>query len=116
MNNEEKILALLVELKESMDKRFDAVDTRLDGMDKRMDAMDERLDELDARSLRTAVLLETEVARDIRLVYEGQEMLRQKLEELAPTERVEALEDDMTAVKSTVKIVVTRLDALEKAQ
>lgn len=70
MNNEEKILEMLAALKESVDKRFDAVEARLD--------------ELDTRSLRSSVLLETEVARDVRLVYEGQEMLRQKMEELVP--------------------------------
>ena len=56
MSNEEKILAMLVDLKEStdkqfesMDKRFDAVDKRLESMDKRFDAVDKRLDTMDKR-------------------------------------------------------------------
>lgn len=109
MNNEEKILQMLTELKESVDKRFDAVD-------KRFDAIDERLDEIDTRSLRSAVLLETQVARDIHLVYEGQEMLRQKMEELSPRERVEVLEDRVIALETIIKSMSKRLSALEKAQ
>lgn len=102
MNNEEKILAMLAELKESVDKRFDAVE--------------ERLDELDTRSLRSAVLLETEVARDIRLVYEGQEMLRQKMEELTPKGRVEAVADDVAVLKDAYKLLRMEVNELKKAQ
>lgn len=109
MNNEEKILAMLAELKESVDKRFDAVD-------RRFDAVEERLDELDTRSLRSAVLLETEIARDIRLVYEGQEMLRQKMEELAPKGRVEAVEDDVAVLKDAYKLLRMEVNELKKAQ
>lgn len=102
MNNEEKILAMLTELKESVDKRFDAVEERLDG--------------LDTRSMRSAVLLETEVARDIRLVYEGQEMLRQKMEELAPKGRVDAVEDDVAVLKDAYKLLRMEVNELKKAQ
>lgn len=116
MNNEEKILSMLVELKESVDKRFDAVDKRLDTVDKRLDTVEERLDELDTRSLRSAVVLETEVAKKIQLLYEGQELLRQKMDELAPRERVEVLEDRVITLETLVKSMSKRLAALEKAQ
>ena len=102
MNNEEKILEMLAALKESVDKRFDAVE--------------ERLDELDTRSLRSSVLLETEVARDVRLVYEGQEMLRQKMEELAPKDRVEVLEGDVAMLKDVIKLMRQEIEELKKAQ
>ncbi len=102
MNNEEKILEMLAALKESVDKRFDAVE--------------ERLDELDTRSLRSSVLLETEVARDVRLVYEGQEMLRQKMEELAPKDRVEVLEGDVAMLKDVIKLMRQEIAELKKAQ
>ncbi|MDE6902193.1 MAG: hypothetical protein K2P22_05570 [Lachnospiraceae bacterium] len=109
MNNEEKILSMLVELKESVDKRFDAVD-------KRLDTVEGRLDELDTRSLRSAVILETEVAKKIQLLYEGQGLLRQKMDELAPRERVEVLEDRVITLETLVKSMSKRLAALEKAQ
>ena len=102
MNNEEKILEMLAALKESVDKRFDAVE--------------ERLDELDARSLRSSVLLENEVARNVRLVYEGQEMLRQKMEELAPKDRVEVLEGDVAMLKDVIKLMRQEIAELKKAQ
>ena len=56
MSNEEKILAMLVDLKEStdkqfesMDKRFEGIDKRLESMDKRFEAVDKRLDTMDKR-------------------------------------------------------------------
>lgn len=109
MNNEEKILALLGELKDSVDKRFDAVD-------KRFDTVEDRLDELDTRSLRSAVLLETDVAKKIQLVYEGQEMLRQKVEQLTPKDRVEALESDVAMMKDVIKLMRLEIAELKKAQ
>lgn len=102
MTSEEKILEMLAKLTAKVDKRFDAVE--------------ERLDELDTRSLRSAVLLETEVARDVRLVYEGQEMLRQKMEELAPKDRVEALEGDVAMLKDVIKLMRLEIAELKKAQ
>ena len=85
-------------------------------IDKRFDGIEERLDELDARSLRSAVLPETDVARDIRLVYEGQEMLRQKMEELTPKGRVEAVEDDVAVLKDAYKLLRMEVNELKKAQ
>lgn len=112
MNNEEKILAMLETLSEKVDKQGE----QLAQQGKRLDAMEGRLDELDSRSLRSAVLLETQIARDIHLVYEGQELLKQKLEELAPKERVEVLEDRVIALETVIKSMSKRLAALEKVQ
>ena len=105
MNNEEKILAMLEGLTETVAKQGE-----------QLGRMEERLDELDARSLRSAVLLETDVARDIRLVYEGQEMLRQKMEELVPKGRVEAVEDDVSVLKDAYKFLRMEVNELKKAQ
>ena len=137
MSNEEKILAMLVDLKEStdkqfesmdkrfegidkrlesMDKRFDAIDKRLDTMDERMDRLDERMDRLDERSQRTAVLLETEVDRKLNLLYEGHETIMECLDKLAPKDRVDELESDVIVLKTAVKMLTQEIAELKKAQ
>ena len=130
MSNEEKILAMLVDLKEStdkqfesMDKRFEGIDKRLESMDKRFDAidkrldtMDERMDRLDERSQRTAVLLETEVDRKLNLLYEGHETIMECLDKLAPKDRVDELESDVIVLKTAVKMLTQEIAELKKAQ
>ena len=49
MSNEEKILAMLVDLKESTDKQFESMDKRFEGIDKRLDTMDKRFEAVDKR-------------------------------------------------------------------
>ena len=144
MNNEEKILHLLTEMKAEMDKRFDKVDERfdkvddrldkvderfdkvderldkvderLDKVDERFDKVDERLQELDARSLKSAVLLETDVSRDIHLLYEGYSEISKKLDTLATKEQVEELSDDVAVIKEVVSRHSVDIGKLKKAQ
>ena len=123
MSNEEKILAMLVDLKEStdkqfesMDKRFEGIDKRLDTMDERMDRLDEHMDRLDERSQRTAVLLETEVDRKLNLLYEGHETIMECLDKLAPKDRVDELESDVIVLKTAVKMLTQEIAELKKAQ
>ena len=61
MSNEEKILEVLAKLTAKVDKQGE-----------QLTYLTERVDEIDTRSLRSSVLVVTEVAQDIRLVYEGQ--------------------------------------------
>lgn len=119
MNNEEKILELLTamqsditELKATQSKQGE----QLTKQGEQLAYLAERVDEIDTRSLRSAVLLETEVARDIRLVYKGQEALRQKVEELAPKGRVEAVEDDIAVLKDAYKLLRMEVNELKKVQ
>ena len=105
MSNEEKILEVLAKLTAKVDKQGE-----------QLTYLTERVDEIDTRSLRSSVLLETEVARDVRLVYEGQEMLRQKVEELAPKDRVEVLEGDVAMLKDVIKLMRQEIAELKKAQ
>lgn len=102
MNNEEKILQLLAELKTSVDKRFDTIEGRLE--------------ELDQRSVRTQVLLETDYHDKLQLLYDGHAAIMEKLDELTPKGRVETLEEEVDFLRSVVKSMSKRLDALEKAQ
>lgn len=99
MTNEEKILQLLTEMKTEIDRRFDKVD--------------ERLEELDARSLKSAVLLETEIPHKLGLLFEGHKTI---LETLSPKSRVDELEEEVTILRSAFQALANRLTALEKAQ
>ena len=93
-----------------------ALSDKVDKQSEQLNRLEANMDELDTRSLRSAVILENDVARNIRLVYEGQEMLRQKMDALAPKERVEVLEDRVVALETVIKSMSKRLAALEKAQ
>ena len=95
MNNEEKILELLTEMRREKKK------------------MQDTLAEVDQRSVRTQVLLETEFSDKLQLLYDGQVLLQQTL---APKERVEVLEEEVITLKTTVKMISNRLSVLEKAQ
>ena len=99
MNNEEKILEMLTEMKAEMDKRFDKVDRQLE--------------ELDARSLKSAVLLETDIPHQLGLLFERHKTI---LETLSPKSRVEELEEEVTILRSAFQALANRLTALEKAQ
>ncbi len=102
MNNEEKILEMLEKLTEEVGRHSELLAKQ-----------GELLEELDDRSLRSAVMLENEVLPKLQLLYEGHVHLQ---ETLAPKERVEVLEDEVITLKSAVKMMAKRLDALEKAQ
>jgi len=126
MNNEEKILemlekhgAMLAEMKAAqngMQTALAEMNSRLDRMETVQAKQGEQLEELDTRSLRSAVLLETEVSRDIRLVYEGHAAIMEKLDTLTPKSRTEALEDDVAMLKDVVKLMRQEINELKKAQ
>lgn len=95
MNNEEKILQLLEGLKADMAE------------------VKEKLEEVDRRSERTQVLLETDYANKLQLLFEGHTTI---LETLAPKSRVEALEDDVSFMKTVIKALSQEIAELKKAQ
>lgn len=130
MNNDEKILALLTALTEkvdSMDGRLDRLETtqaqqgeqltelKMD-VDKRFDGIEKRLDELDARSLKSAVLLETEVARDTHIALEGHSELKRKMDTLATKEQAQKIAADVEVIKDVVKHHRIEINELKKAQ
>jgi len=108
----ERTAALLEEV-DGRSKRTAALLEEVDGRSKRTAAL---LEEVDGRSKRTAVLLETEYRDKLQLLFDGHKLLSDKLDTLAPRDRVEVLEDEIITLKTVVKSMSKRLSALEKAQ
>lgn len=123
MNNEEKILAMLEKLTEEVGRHGDLLEKQgkllekhseiLEKHGKALEKHSEMLEEIDGRSLRSAVMLENEVLPKLQLLYEGHVHLQ---ETLAPKAQVETLEGEVVTLKSAVKMMTKRLEALEKAQ
>ena len=95
MNNEEKILEMLGQMQ-----------TDISGIKSDQAAM-----KADIAGIKTR--LDVEVMKQFKLLAEGQQTI---LETLAPKSRLEALEDEMTFMKSVVKSMSQRIADLEKAQ
>lgn len=123
MNNEEKILSLL----EKMDTRQTQSDQilaqltsdmsdmkeRMGKLDARMDKLDDRMDKLDDRQTKTEITLENVIVPRLDALAEGQKAL---METLAPKSRVEALEEEVSMLKSVIRILSSDVAELKKAQ
>lgn len=105
MNNEEKILGLLAEMKSEMSE-----------MKSEISGIKEKLEEVDQRSIRTQVLLETEIRDKIQLLFDGHELIKEKLDELAPRNRVDDLEEDVAMLKDVIKLMRIEIAELKQAQ
>lgn len=73
-------------------------------------------EEIEQLSQRTAVLLETEYRDKLQLLYDGHSLIEEKIDSLSPKSQVDELEDEVDFLRSVVKSMSKRLDALEKAQ
>ena len=106
-----------------LESRMDKLEGRIDKLETSQAAMQATLDEhtamlkkLDERSLKSAVLLETEVPRKFNLLYEGHSVIMENMRGLAEKSRVEALEDDVAMMKDSIKLLRIEVNALKKAQ
>lgn len=126
MTNEEKILEMLTNLTVTVDKHGELLVKQGEQLDRlqatqatqseQLDRLEKRVDELDARSLKSAVLLETDVARDIHLLYEGYSEITRKLDTLATKEQVDALAGEVKVIKEVVSRHSVDINKLKKAQ
>lgn len=108
---------------DNLEGRMDNLEGRIDKLETSQAAMQATLDEhtamlknLDERSLKSAVLLETEVPRKFNLLYEGHSVIMENMRGLAEKSRVEALEDDVAMMKDSIKLLRIEVNALQKAQ
>ena len=75
-----------------------------------------KLKELDERSLKSAVILETDVPRDINRLYEARSEIVRKLNTLATKEQVAELSSEVDAIKAVVTRHSGDISRLKKAQ
>ena len=119
MNNEEKILTLLEKLTEKVDKLETAQEEMRSAQEEMRSAQENMrgdIAQLQETLTRVAVTQEGVVLPRIQLALEGHTAITEKLETLAPKERVEVLEDRVVTLETVVKSMSKRLAALEKAQ
>ena len=126
MNNEEKILEALEKLTQKVD-RLESIQEEMKASQEELKASQEEMkasqeemrgdiSQMQETLTRVAVTQEGVVLPRIQLALEGHAAITQKLETLSPKERVEVLEDEVSAMKAAMKMMMKRLDALEKAQ
>lgn len=130
MNNEEKILEILVSMQgdiKGIHVRLDGLEKRMDSMEKRMGSMEKRIDSIERTQEENilpslellkaaAITQENVVLPRLELLGEGQAALHRKLENLAPLSRVEALEDDVAVVKDVTRRMRREIAELKQAQ
>lgn len=112
MNSEEKILQVL----ENHGEMLEALGKQLEALGKQLGGANKRLESVEMLSQRTAVLLETEYRDKLQLLYDGHSLIEEKIDGLSPKSRVDELEDEVGFLRSVVKSMSKRLDALEKVQ
>ncbi|MBO5034552.1 MAG: hypothetical protein J6C43_02965 [Oscillospiraceae bacterium] len=126
MNNEEKILQALEKLQTQMDgmqTQMDGMQTQMDGMQTQMDTrfakVESQMDGMrtdisdlksDVSSIR--VLVDIDIEKKLNILAEGHQTL---LETLAPKDRVDALEEEVSTLKSVVRLLADRVNALGNA-
>jgi len=137
MNNEGKILEILLQLQSDMSTvkaditglkadmtgvkadvtglKADMTGVKADisTIKTKMAAMEARIDQIDERSQRTAFLLETEYRQKLNLLYEGHGTI---METLTPKERIEKAEADIAVLKVAVRTLSEEIHTLKKAQ
>ena len=123
MNNEEKILQMLTKLVDAVNQQGETLARHEELLVKQGETLDkhggqlaemkEDICELRETAVRVAITQENIVLPRLDTLADGHKHL---LKTLASDSRVEALEEDVSTLKSAFKMMSNRLAALEKAQ
>ena len=126
MNNEEKILEMLSGLTVTIGKHGELLSelktdvaelkTDVEGLKTNVAGLKETVEVLDARSLKSAVLLETDIPRSINRLYEGHGAIMEKLRTLASQDQVDEHDQDISIMKDAIKLLRLEVNELKKAQ
>ncbi|MBP3520838.1 MAG: hypothetical protein J6J87_05805 [Oscillospiraceae bacterium] len=119
MNNEEKILQALEKLQTQMDgmqTQMDGMQTQMDTrfakVESQMDGMRTDISDLKSDVSSIRVLVDIDIEKKLNILAEGHQTL---LETLAPKDRVDALEEEVSTLKSVVRLLADRVNALGNA-
>ena len=100
MNNEEKILNVLVKLTDSVEN----IGRRMDRIEQRMDRMEQRMDRMESDISGIKVRLDVDVQRQLNLLSEGHTRLAERLDTLEEVkELAEKTKDRVDVIYSVVK-------------
>lgn len=102
MNNEEKILELLV----GMQGKMDSLQSQMDRMEGRMGSLEKNVSDI-------RLDIENRMDPALQVLAEGQASI---LEKVAPMSRVEALEDKVNFLETVVLRITRDVEELKKAQ
>ena len=126
MNNEEKILEMLSGITVTIGKHGELLTelktdvaelkTDVEGLKTNVAGLKETVEVLDARSLKSAVLLETDIPRSINRLYEGHGAIMEKLRTLASQDQVDEHDQDISIMKDAIKLLRLEVNELKKAQ
>ena len=122
MNNEEKILELLAEMRteqteirtELAEMKTELAEIRSEQAKMRTEQSEIRAEQAEMRDLlqKVAVTQEGVVLPQLKLLAEG----HQNLLDTAPKSRVEALEEDVNTMKTVIRLLTHDVAELKKAQ
>ena len=90
--------------------------TDVEGLKTDVTGLKETVEVLDARSLKSAVLLETDIPRSINRLYEGHGAIMEKLRTLASQDQVDEHDQDISIMKDAIKLLRLEVNELKKAQ
>ena len=116
MNNEEKILEMLADLKAGQNRletRMDGMEKRMDGMEKCMDGMEKRMDGIETYSRQTRMLMEKQ-EHNIRLIAEQHTDIVEKLDRA--NDRAAQIEDVRERLRVLEDVVMNHAATIKELQ
>ena len=126
MNNEEKILAMLSDMKADLSEmktdqeKMKADLSEMKATQEKMKADQEKMkadqEDMQTTLTRVAVTQENVVLPRIQALYESHGTIMEKLDTLAPKERVDEHESDISIMKDAITLLRMDVNELKKAQ
>ncbi len=115
MNNEEKILAILVEMQAEQRKttqRLEGLEAEQKKTSQRLEGLEADVAEIKTTVAKVAVTQENVVLPRIQLLAEGHTTIQEQIRNLSVIDR---LQDDVSTLKSAVRMLTQEIEELKAA-